>query len=36
MKQEAIVDWLMGEYKLSKREAEAIDIITRPDNARGK
>lgn len=35
-KQKNIVEWLMTEHHLSKREAEAIDIVTRPDAARKK
>tara|TARA_R110002073_G_scaffold300930_1_gene468297 strand:- start:533 stop:1024 length:492 start_codon:yes stop_codon:yes gene_type:complete len=34
--QNVVVDWLTTEFKLSKREAEAIDMVTRPDLARGK
>lgn len=34
--QSVIVDWLITEFNLSKREAEAIDLVTRPDAARGK
>lgn len=33
-KQIVIVEWLQEKYSLSKREAEAIDIITRPEIAR--
>jgi hypothetical protein len=32
--QKDVVEWLMSHKNLSKREAEAIDIVTRPDNAR--
>jgi hypothetical protein len=32
--QKVVVDWLMETYKLSRREAEAVDIVTRPDSAR--
>ena len=35
-KQIVVVDWLMKEHHLSDREAKAIDMITRPDIARGK
>lgn len=31
-----IVEWLQSAHHLSKREAEAIDIVTRPDRARNK
>lgn len=33
-KQTDVVAWLMATYSLSKREAEAIDIVTRPESAR--
>jgi hypothetical protein len=33
-KQTDVVGWLMTEHVLSKRQAEAIDIVTRPDHAR--
>ncbi len=32
----AVVEWLTKEFRLSKRAALSIDIITRPDAARGK
>lgn len=35
-KQTVVVDWLRQEFSLSDREAKAIDMITRPDIARGK
>ena len=35
-KQIIIVDWLKKEFGLSNREAQAIDMITRPESARGK
>lgn len=35
-KQKDIVEWLIAEHRLSKREAEAIDLVTRPDVARNK
>lgn len=34
--QSMIIEWLMKEFGLSKREAESIDIVSRPDIARGK
>lgn len=34
--QKVIVDWLRAEFKLSEREAQSIDIVTRPDQARRK
>ncbi len=34
--QQIVVDWLKSEYQLSDREAKSIDIVTRPDQARGK
>lgn len=34
--QNVVVEWLIAEFGLSKREAEAIDMVTRPDQARGK
>jgi hypothetical protein len=33
-KQTDVVAWLMSEHGLSRRQAEAIDIVTRPDQAR--
>ena len=35
-KQKDVVEWLISEHKLSKREAESIDIVSRPDEARNK
>lgn len=35
-KQRNIVEWLKAEYGLSEREAIAIDLVTRPDEARRK
>jgi hypothetical protein len=35
-KQVDVVDWLVKVHNLSKRQAEAIDIVTRPDQARRK
>jgi len=34
--QNVVVDWLIKEFGLSDRESKAIDMITRPDIARGK
>jgi len=34
--QNEVVRWIRKEYTLSDREAKAIDILTRPDQARGK
>ncbi|MES2661719.1 MAG: hypothetical protein V4629_00295 [Pseudomonadota bacterium] len=35
-KQKDVIEWLINEHKLSRREAEAIDIVSRPDLARNK
>jgi hypothetical protein len=35
-KQKVVVEWLISTHGLSKREAEAIDIVARPDRLRGK
>ena len=35
-KQTDVIEWLTSEYKLTNREAEAVDIVTRPDKARRK
>lgn len=32
--QKDVIEWLKSEHHLSKREAEAIDIVLRPDQAR--
>ena len=34
--QKVIVNWLITNFKLSAREAQSIDIVTRPDQARRK
>lgn len=34
--QQVVVEWLKSKYRLSDREAKSIDIVTRPDQARGK
>ena len=34
--QNVVVDWLIKEFGISDRESKAIDMITRPDIARGK
>ncbi|MFM0566941.1 hypothetical protein PQQ88_01155 [Paraburkholderia caledonica] len=33
-RQKDVVEWLMTTFELSKREAESVDVVTRPDFAR--
>jgi hypothetical protein len=33
-RQVVVINWLMKTFKISEREAEAIDVVTRPDHAR--
>lgn len=35
-KQSDVVAWVRQEYNLTEREAMAVDMVTRPDQARGK
>jgi len=35
-KQDAVIAWLKDTYQLSTRQAEAVDIVTRPDKARNR